>query len=1057
MMFMDRKIAEKLAQIERRYADLRFHAAGEVEMDYCETREHFTHVPKSGDNVEWKPAVAGVRWGGPGITAWFRGAEKLPPACRGEKVFVRARCGGIETLFVVNGEHRGVFDRNHPVVMLTARGSSRKVYKLTFEAYAGHLFPGTQPDDTMATWRRRAGYSPEFETRFEKVELLLRREDVTAFVFDLRVLLQLVGALEEDSARRGRILAELGKVFERIDAFPAERSEESWRLKLQEARKIMRPLLEAKNGDSAPQAGLIGHSHIDTAWLWTLDETRRKCARTFSSVLNLMEQYSEFLFIQSAPYHMEMMRESYPALFQRIRGAVKSGRWEPNGAVWIEPDCNIPSGESLIRQFLVGQQSTRRMFGYSADTLWQPDVFGYSGALPQIMRGCGVEYFLTTKLAANDTTRFPYGTFWWKGIDGSAVLAHFNRIQCSPDPKTLIEQWREVQHKDVQDRWLCSFGLGDGGGGPQDEMLEMARRVGDLEGCPRASYTTVSDFMRRVRDELGEKLPEYLGELYFEATRGTYTSIAEIKRGNRLAELALRDAELLSTVAALAGRRYPSEKLLGIWKQLLVNQFHDILPGSSISEVNDRAIAELQQCIADARNLTDGALLSLCGKSPKNSDSVPVFNSLSWERTGELALNGIPRNRIPADSDLTWQRVETIENRTQLVVAGLTLPPMGGLRMDLKTGRKAAPSAFKVANLSVVTPFFRCRFDRDGRIVSLVDRESGRQLIRKGGAFNVFWLGEDVPFGWDNWDIDFDQEVKMGPVGGLVRRDLVADGPLQLRFRSEYRIGDRSRLIQDMVFHATIPRIDFETVVDWEETHTLLKVGFATDILATHARHEIQYGHVERPTHRNRPAERAQFEVCSHKWTDLSENRLGVALLNDCKYGVSVLGGEMRLTLIKSGTHPDPRSDRGRHRFNYALLPHAGTFCTENVIRPAYEFNVAPVTCPIAGGVREIDSLLTVSAPHIIVEAVKWAEEGDGFVIRLYEAERSGTSAVIRFNIQIESVEETNMLEEQPEELRVKNGQVLLYFRPFEIKTLKIRLARSREVGTTVTNSQVGS
>ena len=320
-------------------------------------------------------------------------------------------------------------------------------------------------------------------------------------------------------------------------------------------------------------------------------------------------------------------------------------------------------------------------------------------------------------------------------------------------------------------------------------------------------------------------------------------------------------------------------------------------------------------------------------------------------------------------------------------------------------------------------------------------------MIRKGGAFNVFWLGEDVPAGWDNWDIDFDQEVKMGPVDGLVRRDLVADGPLQLRYRIEYRIGDRSRLTQDVVFHATTPRIDFETIVDWEETHTLLKVGFSTDIHGTNARHEIQYGHVERPTHRNRPAERAQFEVCCHKWTDLSENRLGVALLNDCKYGVSVHGGEMRLTLIKSGTHPDPRSDRGRHIFNYALLPHSGAFRTETVIRPAYEFNVAPIVCPVDGGVREIESLLTVSASNVIVEAVKWAEEGKAFVIRLYEAERSGTSAVIRFSVPVESVEETNMLEEAPETLPVKNGRVSLYFRPFEIKTLKVRRWDDGDVG----------
>ncbi len=1042
-MSVEGKLAEKLAQIERRYADLCFHSVGEVEVEYCKTREHFTRVPESDAPVRWKRAIPGLQWGGPGITAWFKGVAKLPSDCRGEKVFIRAQCGGMETLFVANGELRGVFDLNHSVVLLTPKGSTRKIYKLAFEAYAGHHFPGTQPDDTMATWRRRAGHTAKFEARFEKIELLLQREDVAAFVFDLRALLQLVDALEEGNPRCGGILRELGRVFEQIDALPAERLEASWRPKLGMARGIMRPLLAAGNSGSAAQAGLIGHSHIDTAWLWTLDETRRKCARTFSSVLNLMDQYPEFLFIQSAPYHVEMMEESYPALFRRIRDQVKSGRWEPNGAVWIEPDCNIPSGESLIRQFLVGQQSTRRMFEYSADTFWQPDVFGYSGAIPQIMRGCGVEYFLTTKLAANDTTRFPYDTFWWKGIDGSSVLAHFNRIQCSPDPKTLNEQWRDVQHKDFQDRWLCSFGYGDGGGGPQYEMLEMARRVGDLEGCPRASYTTVSDFMRGVGDELGENLPEYFGELYFESSRGTFTSIAAIKKGNRLSELALRDAEFLSTLAALGGWPYPGKILSEIWKQLLVNQFHDILPGSSIAEVNDRAIAELQQCNKNAHELTEDALRSLLGKSQKTGDSFLVLNSLSWERSGELALGGISRNRIPADPNVTWQRVQTLEKEDLLVVSGLALPPLGGARLNLKAGRKSAASGFKVVNRTVDTPFARCRFDGKGRIVSLVNRESGRQLVAKDGAFNVFWVGEDVPLGWDNWDIDLDQEQKMQPVNGLLGRERVTDGPLQLRFRSEYRIGERSRLTQDMVFHATTPRIDFETVVDWEEKHALLKVGFATDILASNARHEIQFGHVERPTHRNRPVQRAQFEVCCHKWTDLSENRFGVALLNDCKYGVSVHGGEMRLTLIKSGTHPDPRGDRGRHLFRYALLPHACPFSTESVIRPGYEFNVAPITYPVAGGVGGIESLLTVSAPNVIIETIKWAEEAEAFVVRLYEAERSGTTAVLQFGPKIESVEETNMLEEESRALRVKSGRVSLYFRPFEIKTLKIRLLGS--------------
>ena len=1040
-MLVDGRLVEKLGQIESRYAKLRFQVVGEVEVECCETPEHLSYVPGSNGDFKWKPAISGMRWGGPGITAWFLGTAILPNSCAGEKVFVRARCGGMETLLLVDGEPHGVFDLHHPVVLLTLAGSTGKEYELAFEAYAGHHFPGTQPDDTMVTWRRRAGHSPEFETRFEKVELLTERDDVSAFVFDLRALLQLLQALPGESSRRGRILAGIAEVFERIDALPAERSEESWRPKLREARRAMHPLLTAKNGDSAPWAGLIGHSHIDTAWLWTIAETRRKCVRTFSSVLNLMDQYPELLFIQSAPYHVVMIEESHPNLFRRIQEAVANGRWEPNGAVWIEPDCNLPSGESLIRQFLVGQQETRRMFGYSGDTLWQPDVFGYSGALPQIMRGCGVEYFLTTKMAVSDTTRFPFDTFWWRGIDGSAILAHFNRIHCSPDPKSLIEQWRNVQNKETQDRWLCSFGLGDGGGGPQQEMLEMARRVVDLEGCPRTSYSTVSDFMRGIRDDLGNGLPEYRGELYLESCRGTYTSIAAIKMGNRRAELALRDAEFLSTLAALQAGRYPRETLRDIWKTLLVNQFHDILPGSSIDEANNQAIAELQECITGAHKLTNSALHSLCGNSPANGDSVLLLNSLSWERCGELALNGIPRNRIPADPTLTWQWVENIENCEQLLVAGIEPPPLGGMRLDLKDGRSDAQSPFVIGEKSVETPFAHFRFDRSGSILSLVDRESGRQLVRKGGNFNLFWLGEDVPLAWDNWDIDMDQERKMRPVDGLLHQDIVSDGPLQLRIRRQYRIGDRSRLTQDMVFHSTTSRVDFETVVDWQETHTLLKVGFATDILATNARHEIQFGHVVRPTHRNRPAERAQFEVCNHKWTDLSENRFGVALLNDCKYGIGVHGGEMRLTLIKSGTHPDSRGDRGRHCFSYALLPHTGGFCAESVIRPGYEFNIPPIVRPVSAGAGSINPLLTVSAPNVIVETVKWAEKGEAFVIRLYEAEGSGAYTVLTFSAPVESVEETNMLEEEARNLPLQDRRVSLYFRPFEIKTLKIRPA----------------
>lgn len=1029
-MIVDPKTLAKVRQLETRYASWCFAPLGTVAAEYAETDQHFRTPPPRSAGLTWKPATPGTTWGGPWLSAWFRARVRVPRTGHDQRIFLRARTGSGEALLLVDGQPQGVFDGNHPVVLLTSRASDRRVYEVAVEAYAGHPCVGTQPDD-------REG-RPDYRRVFEGIELLLEREDVTAFVFDLKVLLSLKDGLPADSGRRAQVAAGLAEVWAAIEALPDERPEESWRPRLAQARKLMRPLLAARNGDAAPTMGILGHSHIDTAWLWPVAETWRKCARTFSSVLNLMDQYPEFVFTQSAPYHAEVVERLYPGLFRRLQQRVAEGRWEVNGGMYVEPDCNVPSGESLVRQFLLGQQATRRMFGRSSDAFWQPDVFGYSAALPQIMRGCGIEFFLTTKIAWNDTTRFPYDTFWWRGIDGTPVLAHFNKMHCWPDPKTLTEQYADLQHKEVEDRRLSAFGYGDGGGGPQYEMLEVARRVADLDGCPRTSYTTVSDFMQGIRDQRGPDLPEYLGELYLEGHRGTLTSIAAIKRGNRLAELALRDAEILSTIAALQGRPYPAAALRQAWQELLLNQFHDILPGSSIPEVNDQAVAGLERCRATARELSTRALSHQGRTTARRPTTFLVGNTLSWERRGELALEGVPRGLVPADPELEYQRITTVDGRDLFVIAGIGLPSLGAVRLELKPGRARRGSPFRVTARGIETPFARVRFDRAGRMVSFVDRGTGRELVRAGGAFNAFWMGEDVPAAWDNWDLDFDLRRKLEPRGRLVSREVVADGPLQLRLRCEWEIGEGSHLQQDLVFHATTARVDFETELDWNERHRILKAVFATDLLAGSARHEIQYGHVERPTHLNRPYDRARFEVCNHKWTDLSENRFGLALLNDCKYGLGAKGGDLGLTLIKSGTHPDPRAEQGHHRFAYALLPHEGGFSAESVVRPAYEFNVPVLVHPVPAGTAPPSSLLTISATNVIVEAVKWAEDGDGFVVRLYEAERSKVQTEIAFGPSVRQVQETNMLEEGGQVLALRNGRVKTWFRPFEIKTLRV-------------------
>lgn len=1033
-MLTDERTIKKLARIEADYEALRFVTIAEIPMEMCETREHFRSAPGPRSGVKWRGAEPGTRWGDSGVTAWFRGKVKLPKACDGRRVFLRAKTGG-ETLLFVDGEPNGVFDGFHPVVMMTGRGKSGRTFQLDLEAYASHTFPGVMPRET--------GYIIEKNSRvFEGVQLLLEREDVTAFVFDLKALRELIWTLDENSLRRNTIIHRLLSVFRLVNAMPQELPEEVWREKLFEARKIMQPLVRAKNGPTTPLMGIIGHSHLDTAWLWPLAETWRKGARTFSSVLNLMDQYPEFLFIQSAPCHAEKVRELYPSLFKRMQRAVEAGNWEPNGAMWVEPDCNIPCGESFVRQLMVGQNATREMFGYTSDTMWMPDVFGYSAALPQILRGCYVENFCTTKITWNDMTRFPYDTFHWHGIDGTEVLAHYNTIQSGPDPAALMEHWKWVQHKDVQDRRLVAIGYGDGGGGPTNEMLEMARRVEDLEGCPKAQWTSVSAFMKGIRNEM-TALPEYGGELYLEFHRGTLTSIAKIKRGNRKTEIALREAEFLCARAAMGGAKYPAAELLAIWKTLLTNQFHDILPGSSIREVNDEAVETFERCIADAEALSAAALKELgASRSSSPAKRLLVVNSLSWDREGELELAGAPRGTKPAAPTVTSQWLEDVCGERKLIAYGLDAPALGATVVDLTKGETEGDSAFTVGSDEIETPHAVVRFDDIGRIVSFLDKASGREIVRpSGGQLNTLSIGEDIPEQWDNWDIDSDQHLKMRIEDRLVRREVVANGPLQLRLRCEYEIGRASRLVQDMVFHAHSPRVDFETVIDWHEKHQLLKTSFELDVRSDFARHEIQYGHVERPTHRNRPEDRARFEVCHHKWVDLSDNGFGVAILNDCKYGVSVRGGEIGLTLMKSGTHPDPRGDEGEHRVTYSVLPHACPFSVEAVVRPAYELNVSATVTPAGAKAEGFEGTLVVDKPNVIVECIKWAEDGQGWIVRLYEAGKMGTRVNLTFARKVRRVSETNLMEEQPKKLRVQGGsRVELYLRPFEIKTLKVAI-----------------
>ena len=976
------------------------------------------------DDGCFTPADGLAVWGGDGVYGWFRAAYTVPPELDGKALFLYPRMGYYEGTLWVNGRIHSnyaakevVFSHgNHYCNRFTPCAHVGEQFRFDLECYAYHDMPGTSPfSDEQRSFRYPMG----------DMDVCLRDDELMAFLFDLRVLLSLRDTLDERSFRRAEVENALYQAHLHLLYDP---DEPDFRQGLRDAHPYLKDALSKHNGDTAPTVSLVGHSHMDTAWLWPITETKKKCARTYANQLNLMAEYPEYIFVQSSAYHGDVIRRHYPELFARIQQAVAQGRYEPNGGVWVECDCNITGGEYMVRQFLWGQRFTRKYFNYTSDTFWLPDTFGYAFAIPQIMRGCGIKYFLTTKMAWNDTTHFPYTSFYWQGLDGTRVLTHLNRIHEGPSPKMyrdMTDGADDIREKRASSMRLFSFGKGDGGGGPEFEFLEMARRLGDVEGVARSRYQTVSSFMQELEKTIQDP-SVYAGEMYLELHRGTLTNQHEIKRNNRKAEIALHDLEAALVIDAVRRHTPASEEtvtpLLG---KLLVRQFHDILPGTCIHSVHEEARHTVSQVIEDARRETEALLPAAPARN-----SVSLFNTLSFDREDTVYLT---TDAAGAEGHSSQSFVD-LDGQPTLAVSGVQLPALGAAAVSLTDQPCTAPSPFKVTDRTVSTPFMDVVFDEQGAIASLTDRRNGRQLV-DGMPFNAFLMTEDVPASYDNWDLDADTEDKYRRVGQLLSRQIIADGAVELRIRSKYRISDKSTLVQDMVFDARRPMITFDTVMDWQDEHRFLKAAFDTTLHCDGVRSEIQFGHIRRSNHRSTDAEKARFEVCNHKYSDLSETSYGVALLNDCKYGLSAKEGSMRLSLHKGGMRPDRAGDKGRHVCRYALLVHDAPFGAESVIRPAYQFNYVPVA---KDGVLNVPSLVAVSAPNVIVEAVKPCEDTDkAYILRLYEAAGDYASVRLSFGHPVERVENCSMLEETQGEADTEQ----LTFRPFEIRTLRVAYA----------------
>jgi alpha-mannosidase len=819
------------------------------------------------------------------------------------------------------------------------------------------------------------------------------------------------------------------------------------------AREVFADGIERIKADYPPVGSLTltGHAHIDLAWLWPLAETRRKIRRTFSTVLMLMDIYPDFTFNQSSAQAYAWIEEDDPALFAQIKERVAEGRWETTGGMWVEADCNVPSGESIARQLLYGQRYFEQAFGHRNSVSWLPDVFGFSGALPQLLRGAGIEGFFTTKLNWSESDPFPLDLFAWEGIDGSQVIAHtfFNPghgYNGNIHPFDTLGTWRNFRGKTQHPESLLAFGWGDGAGGPSEKMLENYARISDFPVLPRLRMGQTSEFYASLpRDGL----PRWVGELYLQLHRGTLTSQARTKALNRAAEHRLLEAEVFSALASLDGFSYPGSELEAAWKLLLLNQFHDILPGSSISEVYQDTHRQLGEAVDTALQARDSALGALGGSTGPSSSARKILlaNAGLNPRPLQAVIAGASGSAGVVTADGEALPVQEIEGGLLVNAPSHHVPGLGWHVLTIGDQSESSPpeptaqvtaepagGGFVLENEAL-----RIEIGDDGAIAKLFDKEAKRDAL--AGRGNQLWAYVDKPYAWDAWDIDETYERDGEEIRSVTRLELLEAGPLRASVRVS-RSWRSSTITQTYQLLSGSRRLDIETELNWHERQILLKAQFPLAVHTHEATYETMFGVTRRPTHRNTSWDAARFEVAGHRFADLSEPDFGVALLNDAKYGHSAHGNLLALTLLKSPLYPDPYADEGEHHFTYSLLPHPGNWTVANVVEEAFALNSPLIVAPAGDVIGQTGGLLTADGIPLGLGGLKRAEDGDGIILRLYEPRGASGRATLRFDRQIERIARVNLLEDpvndETVELIDDRQSVQLNVRPFEVITLRI-------------------
>lgn len=931
----------------------------------------------------------------------------------------------------VNGRLEQAFDARHRELVLCDEAQPGKTFDIRFECYVPKL-KGIQPPARLL------------------LELKDMDTEVVDLTYDIRVPWECACMLPEGDRERELTLRTLSDAVNLLDLRNAHSDE--FNASIKAAREFLKTEYYDKRKDLPVEvvADCIGHTHIDCAWLWDFYQTRHKATRSFSTMLKLMELYPDFKFMASQPLLYKFVKEDQPELYERIKEAVKRGQWQPEGGMWVEADCNLTSGESLVRQFLHGQEFFQKEFGQRTRTLWLPDVFGYSAAMPQIMKKSGVDYFMTSKLSWSEYNTFPYDSFQWKGIDGSEVLTHFTPTRDYNEndkshfttysamlrPKQIKGGWKRFQQKDVDNHFLVLYGWGDGGGGSNDWMIENARRMSvPMPGTPVVKQTMPREFFedleKRVKGD--ERLPKWSGELYLEYHRGTFTSIARNKRNNRKIELALRDVEWLCTYAnRVCGFEYPAQKLHDIWEDVLTMQFHDVLPGTSINKVYQDTDEMYAKVFAGVDEIRSNALNAL---AQDLAGDLVVFNSLSSERSDIVWFDAPETVTALRDADGAEYPVQFVEGKACAFVKNMQ--PFAAKTLYFVQGERCA-CTMHVSKTAFDTPYYRGTFDAAMRITSLVDKRANRELCKNGKALNSIVCYENRPHNWDAWDINIYYDQKKWDVTDVTGVEVVSEGPVLTKLRVHYAYN-KSTIDQDIIFYTDIDRVDFDTTVDWKEQHYMLKAHFPVDIFYNDATYDIQYGNVRRATHKNTTWDIARFEVCAHKWADVSEAGYGFSVMNDCKYGYSVDENSMALTLLKSATSPNPLADQEVHHFTYSILPHEGDWREANTPEKAYMLNIPVLTGCGAGEKTELPAFVQLDKENVMMEVVKQQLNGEDTILRLYECFGKRTEVTMTLGWTPESIKLVNMLEDELDDVAFDGREVRFTVKPYEIVTFKIK------------------